>query len=168
MASIALNKMADTPILEKEFNQGLDVEGRIKSGGILARIFMEVQGTDEDAAKTALEKTIFENMNSERNVKLLEVKFYKINKDEEGEFYSGVVEVRLISDDFRWFVSLVMRYGPSAIDIIEPEEVHLNLDEMQSILADISEISQTYSSKIFSMMKDEERMELYKKMMGEK
>lgn len=159
--------MTEKPIVEKTFNENLDVGGRLKSGGILARIFLEVQGNDEDAAKKALENTIFENMNSEPNVKLLEVKLYKIKKDEKEKFYSGVVEIRLVADDFRWFVSLVMRYGPSAIEIIEPEAVHLNLDEMQSLLADVSETSQIFSSKILGMMKDEERAVLNKKIVGE-
>ncbi len=158
--------MADKPILEKDFNEDIDIENYVKDGAILARLFLEVQGNDKDAAKKALERTIFDSLGNEAHVTLLNVKFYEIRKDEEKEFYSGVVEVKLLVRDFRWFVNVVMRYGPSAIEIIEPQDVHMKMDEMQSLLADISEISQTYSSQIFALLKDEERKAIYEKMLN--
>lgn len=158
--------MADKPILEKDFNEDIDIENYVKDGAILARLFLEVQGNDKDAAKKALERTIFDSLGNEAHVTLLNVKFYEIRKDEEKEFYSGVVEVKLLVRDFRWFVSVVMRYGPSAIEIIEPQDVHMKMDEMQSLLADISEISQTYSSQIFALLKDGERKAIYEKMLN--
>lgn len=63
--------------------------------------------------------------------------------------------------DFRWFVNVTMRYGPSAIEIIEPHSVKLNLDDMQSILADVSELSQTFSSQILTLLRDDERKKIY-------
>lgn len=158
--------MADKPILEKVFNEDIDIEKYVKDGGVLARLFLEVQGNDQDAAKKALERTIFDSLGNEGHVTLLNVKFYEIQKDKEKEFYSGIVEVKLLVRDFRWFVSIVMRYGPSAIEIIEPQEVHLKMDEMQSLLADVSEISQVYSSKIFALLKDEERKAIYEKILN--
>lgn len=157
--------MSDKPILEKNFNEDLDVERYLREGSILARIFIEVQGNDKDACQKALERTIFDSLANEDPVKLLNVKFYELEKDKEGEFFSGVVEVKLLLRDFRWFISVVMRYGPSAMEIIEPNSVKLNLDEMQSILADVSELSQTFSSKILSLLKDEERMAIYEEML---
>ncbi len=159
--------MADKPILEKDFNEDIDIENYVKDGAILARLFLEVQGNDKDAAKKALERTIFDSLGNEAHVTLLNVKFYEIRKDEEKEFYSGVVEVKLLVRDFRWFVNVVMRYGPSAIEIIEPQEVHMKMDEMQSLLADVSEISQTYSSQIFALLKDGERKAIYEKMLNQ-
>jgi hypothetical protein len=158
--------MADEPILEKRFNEGIDVEKYVRDGWILARLFIEVQGSDKDAADRALNRTIFDSMGGEKFVKLIYAKFYDIRKDKDMEFFSGVVEVKLMVRDFRWFVSVVMRYGPSAIEIIEPEKVTLSLDEMQSLLADVSEFAQTYSSKIISMLKDDERKRVYEKMLG--
>ncbi len=158
--------MADKPILEKVLNEDIDIEKYVRDGGIFARLFLEVQGNDGDAAKKALDRTIFDSLGNETPVTLLNVKFYEIQKDEEKGFYSGVVEVKLLLRDFRWFVNVVMRYGPSAIEIIEPQEVHMKMDEMQSLLADVSEISQTYSSQIFALLRDEERKAIYEKMLN--
>lgn len=157
--------MADEPILEKRFNEGIDIDKHLRDGAILARLFIEVQGNDKDAAERALNRTIFDSLANEKFVKLIYAKFYDIRKDKELKFFSGVVEVKLLVRDFRWFVSVVMRYGPSAIEIMEPEKVTLSMDEMQSLLADVSEFAQTYSSKIISLLKDDERKILYEKML---
>lgn len=159
--------MADKPILEKNFNENIDVEKRLKNGEILARLFIEIQGNDKEAAKKALEKTIFDSLASEKYVTLLNVKFYEILEEDEKGKYSGVVEIKSLFRDFRWFVSVIMRYGPSAIEIIEPESYTLNLDEMQSLVIDVSELSQTFSSQILTLLKDKERGELYKKFLLE-
>ncbi len=159
--------MAEEPLIDKLFNEKIDVPRRVKEGSILAHIYIEVQGNDKEAAKKALEATVFDNLLEEKYIDVLRVKFYDIRKDKDQEFFSGVAEIKFLSRDFRWFVSVVMRYGPSAIEIIEPHQVNLTLDEMHSILADISEISQAYASQIMALLKDDERRELYQKMMGE-
>ena len=157
--------MSDKPILEKDFNENLDIERYLREGSILARIFIEVQGNDRDTCQKALERTIFDSLADEDPVKLINVKFYELKRDDVNEFFSGVVEVKLLFRDFRWFISVVMRYGPSAMEIIEPHSVKLNLDEMQSIIADVSELSQTFSSQILSLLKDDERKAVYDKML---
>ncbi|MBN2250646.1 MAG: hypothetical protein JW724_01045 [Candidatus Altiarchaeota archaeon] len=157
--------MADKPVLEKEFNEGIDVDKRVSEGAILGRIYIEVQGNDEEACRKALERTIFDSLAKEEPVKLLNVKFYELTKDPQASFFSGVVEAKLLFRDFRWLVNVVMRYGPTAIEIIEPHEVELGLDEMQSVLADVSELSQTFSSQIFALLKDGERKAIYAKML---
>jgi hypothetical protein len=115
---------------------------------------------------------VFDGLAAEKSAKLLYAKLYDIKKDrgegKAGDVFSGVVEVKLLVRDFRWFVSIVMRYGPSAIEITEPEKVTLTLDEMQSLLADVSEFAQSYSSKILAMLKDDERKKLYETMFSEK
>ncbi len=153
--------MPDKPILEKTFNEDADVDKLINEGCMHARLFMEVQGNDKDACQKALERTVFDSLVEEDNVTVFSVKFYELKRDAKEGFFSGVVEIDLLFRDFRWFVNVVMRYGPSAIELIEPHNVKLNLDEMQSILADVSELSQTFSSQILALLKDEERKKVY-------
>jgi hypothetical protein len=155
--------MTDKPLLEKSFNEDADVDKLLSEGCLHARMFVEVQGNDKEACKVALERTIFDSLVEEESVTVLNVKFYELQKDSKDEFFSGVVEIDLLFRDFRWFINVTMRYGPSAIEIIEPHHVKLNLDEMQSILADVSELSQTFSSQILTLLRDDERKEIYRK-----
>lgn len=164
--------MVDKPILEKRFNENLNVEKRLEEGNLLARLFIEVQSNDKKVAEKALQRTIFDSLASEKRVSLLHVKFYEIKEIKAEEkakerTYSGVVEVKALFYDFRWFLLTLMHYGPSAIEIISPEEYTLNLEEMQAIVSDVSGFSQSLSSQIMALLKDPERKKLYQKMLQE-
>jgi hypothetical protein len=160
--------MADTPIHSEKFNKGVDLGKAVSDGGVHARIYLGVQGNNVDAAKQALETTINDRLNAEKNSKLLSVNMYDILKEEDADYFSGVAEVEVVSDDFRWFLNLVLRYGPSAVEIIEPKEVNLVSDEMHSITADISDFAHVYSQQIMAMLKDPERRDLYERMLNAK
>jgi len=161
--------MDEKPVLEKTFNEELDIEELMKEGGILARLYIEVQGNDLEVAKEALNTTVFERLSNEPYISLLEVKMYDLRKeDDKEEVYSGVVEIKLIAHDFRWFINMVMRYGPTAIEIIEPEEVNLSSDQMHSIAADVSSTSQMLSTQLLSLLKDDERKAIYEKILEKK
>ena len=74
--------MADKPILEKKFNEDVNVEEQVKDGAVLSTLYLEVQGNDKDTAKEALERTVFEKMLSEEYVTLLEARLFEIKKDD--------------------------------------------------------------------------------------
>ncbi|MDD5111574.1 MAG: hypothetical protein PHG85_03440 [Candidatus Altiarchaeota archaeon] len=158
--------MADKPVIEKKFNEELDVDQKLREGGILARMFLEVQGNNREAAKKALDTTIFEKLVNEPNFYATHVKMFDLVREDGQEYYSGVVEVQAVSRDFRSFLKIIMQYGPSAIEIISPEEITLKSDEMHSLVADVSDFVQTYFIQLFSMLKDEERVALYNKMLS--
>lgn len=157
--------MAEKPVLEKRFNEDLNLDEKLVEGGILSRLYLEVQGNSQEVAKKALENTVLNKMVGEPDFHVLEVKMFDLVKQEDKEQYSGVVEVKSIASDFRSFLNVIMRYGPSAIEILSPEEVTLKSDEMHSIVADVSDFAQAYFTNLFSMLKDEERVALYQRML---
>lgn len=158
--------MADKPIVEKTFNEDVDLEEKLREGGILSYMYLEVQGNDLKAAKKALENTVFDKLVYEPDFYVLEVKMFDLVKGKDQEYYSGVIEVKSVARDFRSFLNVVMRYGPSAIEILSPEEITLKSDEMHSLVADVSDFVQAYFTNLFSMLKDEERVALYNKMLN--
>jgi len=162
--------MADKPIHEKKFNIDLDIAQKITEGGILAKFFIEVQGNDKETAKKALDVTIYDNLLKEPSGSLLEVRMFDLEKYQGAKkgYFSGVAEVKFVADDFPSFVNIVMRYGPTAIEITEPQEVRLDYEQMHSLVSGVSALAQVYSSKILTMLKDPERKVLYEQMLGEK
>ena len=78
-----------------------------------------------------------------------------------------MIEVKSLFSNFRWLANTIFRYGPSAIEIISPESYTLQLEEMQSLIADVSSFSQSFSSQIMAMLKDDERRKLYQKILKE-
>ncbi len=159
--------MADTPIHVEKFNEDVDIGAKVDEGGINARLYLGVQGTDEYAAKKALENTIFNRLAKEENMKILEVKLFDIMKDDDSDFFNGVAEIEIITDDYRWFANSIMRYGPSAIEIIEPNKVTLNIAQMHNIVADIADFAHMYSQQVIEMLKDPERRALYDRMLSD-
>jgi len=156
--------MADKPVVIKQFNIGLDVGRKIEEGGIKTKLYLGVQGNDVKMAKKALDKMVFDRLVKEPTVSVTEVKLYDITKGKDG-FFSGVAEVDLVSDDFRSFVNIILRYGPSAFEISEPPSVKLGSDEMHAIAGDACDFAHMYSQQIIAMFKDPERMALYQKML---
>jgi hypothetical protein len=164
--------MADKPIQERKYNEDVDIETMLEEGAVLAKIFIEVQGNDKKTAKQALEVTINDNLLKETRVSLLEVKMFDLakygDKDKKKDYFSGVAEIRIIAEDFPSFLNLVMRYGPTAIEIIKPQEVKLDYDQMHTVVSDASAMAQVYSTKIMTMLKDPERKLIYDTMLGER
>jgi hypothetical protein len=156
----------DEPVTVKTFNEGLNVGRKIEEGGVLAKLYLGVQGNDLEAAKKALENTVYSKMSAEENITLLEVRMFDIEKERE-DYFSGVAEVEILTDDFRWFVNSIMRYGPSAFEILEPSNVKLDASEMHAIAADVADFTHMYSQQIIAMFKDPERRALYQKMLEE-
>ena len=161
--------MAEKPLYTKKFNENIDLGRKMDEGGVLGTLYIGVQGNDEEAAKSALENTLFTKLAKEEYINLLEVSVFDIIKKKskkKGEkFFSGVAEVKLVADDFRWFVNIIMRYGPSAVEIVEPAEVKLNAEQMHSVVADVSDFVHMYSQQIIAMFKDPERAVLYDRML---
>ncbi|MCX6695328.1 MAG: hypothetical protein NTU61_03445 [Candidatus Altiarchaeota archaeon] len=165
--------MIDKPLHEKKYNEEVDVEEKLSEGGILAKMFIEVQGNDKNMAKKALEKTVKENLLKEPKASVLEVRMfdlqkYETDKKKDKGYFSGVAEVKIVADNFPSFVNVVMRYGPTAIEITNPDEVRLDYEQMHALVSDVSALAQVYSNKIMTMLKDPERRLLYDKMLGEK
>ncbi len=162
--------MADKPIFTKAFNEDLDVDGKLGEGGILARLYIGVQGNELESAKKALDATVFNRMAKEEHISLLEVKMYDIMKEKAEKkgmtIFSGVAEVKVVADDYRWFVNAIIRYGPSAVEIMEPSDVKLDSEQMHSLVADVSDFVHMYSQQLIAMFKDPERRRLYEEMFG--
>ena len=161
--------MADKPILTKKFNEDLDTGKIMDEGGVLAKLYIGVQGNDLAAAKNALETTIYTKMDAEANIYLLEAKMFDIMKEKgkkKGEkIFSGVAEVTLVAEDFRWLVNTILKFGPAAIEIIEPTNVKLNAEQMHALVADVTDFVHMYSQQIIAMFKDPERRVLYDRML---
>jgi hypothetical protein len=52
--------------------------------------------------------------------------------------YSQVVELEIINETFDKLMFITMNYGPSALEILEPENIKMDMGEAQGILNSIS------------------------------
>ncbi|MFH0832494.1 MAG: hypothetical protein V1900_02105 [Candidatus Aenigmatarchaeota archaeon] len=114
-----------------------DIKKKRKDGWIEVSFMIEVLGVDKDVVENAM-KTHIDKLSKTMYTFVYEKKFSDTNKVENpmkniGEAYSQIAEVKLFIKDMLSLVSVVLIYGPSAIEIIGPSSKEIKIDEMQNI-----------------------------------
>ncbi len=124
---------------------------KLKDGWIKAWMGIEVLAVTSEAADSSLGKHV-EKMGKEDCCIIYKQEF-KESKQVPNPFkkpehaYSKVVEVELVAKRFEDLMYLVMNYGPSGVEILEPGEIKLGLGEAQGILNSISELIHKFASR---------------------
>ncbi len=60
--------------------------------------------------------------------------------------YSEVLDVELVAENFDKLVYLVMNYGPSAIEILEPKNITMDMGEAQGVLNSLASMIHTFAA----------------------
>jgi ferritin-like protein len=118
-----------------------------KDDWIRATMMIEVLAVKEEAAKSALGKHV-EAMSKEKQVIMYRKDFGKIigvmnplpNNPNIKEAYSQVVELECAVRRYEDLIQIVMHYGPSSLEILEPTKLKLDLGEAQGILNSVSDL----------------------------
>ena len=128
-----LKEKADTKIKKDEW--------------IRATMMIEVLAVREDTTKSALEKHV-EALSKEKQVIMYRKDFGKIigvmnplpNNPNIKEAYSQVVELECAVRRYEDLIQIVMHYGPSSVEILEPTKLKLDLGEAQGILNSVGDL----------------------------
>lgn len=112
-------------------------------GKITAVFHIESQGNSEDAIKHALENLVNE-LKSEKNVKIRNVSFSDIAKS---EFCSIIAEIEAEFADLRSYLLSALKFGPSAIEVLEPEEIEIDAKDFLKVIGEIIAITKMLKEK---------------------
>ncbi len=122
-----------------------DSEAKEKTDQGWFRIWLmfEVLGVKEDVAKKALD-SLLNKLDTDERVKVYKKQFgdvLKVEKPLEGvnEGFSLTCEVELVSKKLDYLTQVVIEYGPSAIEVVEPKNFKMDSREAQLILNTISQ-----------------------------
>jgi len=126
------------------------VKSRIKSGWIRVGMMIEALAISCNAAESALKKHV-EKMEKEKGIIVYKKDFrgtQEVKKPlpniEKG--YSEVVDVEIIAENFDKLVQIVLNYGPSAIEIIEPKNIKMDAGEAQGVLNSLASMIHTFAA----------------------
>ncbi|MEM3399534.1 MAG: hypothetical protein QXP42_01755 [Candidatus Micrarchaeia archaeon] len=127
----------------------------IRDGGVLALLYFDVHGSDAEQIKNMLVDLIA------RITKANGVVYVRGEIDEalkiEGEHITSA-EVSVLTKDFSSLVGVCLEYAPFGVEVLRPERIVLNLGEAQSLLLNVSQVSQEYAKFVLSkIMNAEER-----------
>lgn len=134
--------------------------------GLHVKFYVEAQSNIPDAVPVSLGKLIDTHFKDNPLLVLGKAEVTELTKLDQ-ELYSGIVEVEFVSLSFHTLVGLVSRMAPSAIEILAPNEYKMPIREAQGILADVSELTQSFSHELTKRMTDQERQHLYIKSLHE-
>lgn len=114
-----------------------DVQERISEGWINVWFAFEVMAVTKEATENALKNHV-ERLGKVKNVKVYEVTYHDVTKVETPpknvkEAWSQIVEVKLIVKSLFDLINVIILYAPSAIEILEPKELKVKIDEVQNI-----------------------------------
>jgi hypothetical protein len=117
---------------------------RVDEGWFRCWAAFEALAIDEKVAKDALENLI-DKLDKDARVKVYKKSFGEAKKVEKpmpniDVGYSLTCEASIVSKNFGSLAEITIEYGPSAIEVIEPEKFNLNAGEAQSVLNSISDM----------------------------
>ena len=126
------------------------IKKRIKDGWIKSWMMIEVLAVNKEATKDALEKHI-EKMKKENKTMVINEDFQEIREIENPspnieKAYSQVVELEILTETFDKLMFITMNYGPSAIEILEPTHIKMDMGEAQGILNSISSMIHKFAA----------------------
>jgi len=121
-----------------------EADEKVKEGWFRSWIMFEALAINENVSRDALE-TLIKKLDMDNRVKIYKKSFGNAKKVEKpiqnvDVGYSVTCEISLVSKKFDYLAQIAIEYGPSAIEILEPEKFDLDVGEAQSILNSISQM----------------------------
>ncbi len=137
-------------------------EDKIAKGGVLARLYFDVQDTDKSKLQPMLTELISEHLLKERGV------VYCTGTIEDPIEKNGIfitsASVMILLESFAPLINIAFRYAPAGCEILRPErELCLRTNQLQSLVLDVSEIATGYSKYMLEKVMDKDALEDFKK-----
>lgn len=134
----------------EELEEG-EIEDFLSKGWIKAWCAVEVMAVSKRLVEESLKKHIGK-LKKEEGIKVYGENYDSIEEVEEppknvDQAYSQVVELEFMASSLSSLVNLMFLYGPSAVEILEPEEIKLKMGEAQDMLNTIAGVMHQYASQ---------------------
>jgi len=123
---------------------------KVKEGWLKAWIMFEVLAVNEKTTRESLD-SLMNRLEKDIRVKMYKKDFGEIKKVERPlpnieSGYSLTCEVELVSKKFDNLAQIVIEYGPSAIELLEPLKFSIDAGEAQAILNSISHVMHDFAA----------------------
>ena len=119
-----------------------EISRKVNDGGILGSLILEVVGKPKEYVDQTIDK-ILTKLKGEAKVTIV-----KTNKQEtkelEGKIFSGFIEVEVVTETFQKFLDVCYEYGPTSIEIMEPQKYEMDTKSISGVLNDV--VTRAHSS----------------------
>jgi len=107
---------------------------------IKGTMYLEAQGNHKKLVENSLRRMV-EDLKKEAGAKVSKESFEKVL--EEGQDFSATAEVEAEFDDLGSYIKAVTKYGPSALEISEPEKLVISSKEFLDVLSQVIAIAKS-------------------------
>jgi hypothetical protein len=130
-------------------------EKRLKDGWIKTWMMIEALAVSPETVNKAL-NTHIERMEKEDKFMIIKKDFKETKKtdspfEDVKEAHSGVVEIEVLTENFDKLFYMVINYGPSAVEILAPEKITLDMGELQGMLNSMADIIHRFAARMGGM-----------------
>jgi hypothetical protein len=115
---------------------------KVVAGWLRAWLAFTALAVNEDVTRAALSELI-DKVDADERTKVYKKEFSTLEKREKPlkgieVGWSGTAEIELVTKDLDSLVQIVMQYGPSAVELLEPSKLTVKAGEAQNILNTVS------------------------------
>ena len=129
-------------------------------GAVLSLMHFDAHGKESQKVKDSL-VDFLSRLAKEQGVLYCKGEIEDVLDDGQGNFSSNA-EVKILCENFPKTLEISMRYGPVAIEVLEPGEIKLSIQEMQDVLLRASALSKEYASFVVNKIWGPEELERFK------
>jgi len=128
-----------------------EADEKVMGGWLRAWIAFEVLAVESGAASSAIEELIG-NLEKEDKVGVYSKELSEVRKVENPplrgikEAFSRIAKIELVAKSINVMLELVIKYGPSAVEILEPKKLVLQASEAQVMLIWVSVMMHVFAS----------------------
>jgi len=133
----------------------IDEKKLLKDGWIKSRLWFEVMATSKEITEKTLKDHV-EKIKTVEGVKIGKVKFEKVEEVKEipqnfklrnvNKLFSQAVNVEIFTDSVEKLLLVVMLFGPSAIEVLEPKKFELGLVTIQTIMNSVADLIHRFAA----------------------
>lgn len=115
---------------------------------IVGRFIIEIAGKPVENVEKALNLVLEKIKEEKKRFKIVESHVGEPELNEETTLYGGFLDIEIKFSEVKELLNFVMDYTPTSIEIVEPEELNLNLVEINDLLNVFSSTQLEANSKI--------------------
>lgn len=127
-----------------------EADNKVKSGWIRAWMMFEVLAIKEEVTRSSLDNLV-SKLERDSRVSVYRKSFSEpkiVEKPIKGveSGCSLTCEIEMVSKNLDGLVQIVTEYGPSAIELLEPSKISMDLGEAQAILNSMSQVMHQFAA----------------------
>ena len=133
--------------------RGIESGREIRPSEYSFRAYVIVEGmSDNRSALENAQEAVVSAFKSDPRFEVLDMNVEDIIENE--GTYSSMFEAEVLTKNFHDLVYLILTYGPSSIELIEPASFEIKASEAQAVLVDIAEMMHIYTQTITKLQKE--------------